>query len=140
MSHYAAGFVRRGLLDNLGDVRRGTARNGLRDIAARQALHRRGRGLDTLLQGAARTVLLYFGFINVRAAQRVQVFGLFFVGRILLQRAKRFFRRRQPVDIALRPRDVRRLAANLANQLRLLQAVLLLLLVEDGNWNSDDPA
>ncbi len=108
-------------LDFRRQVRRGTARQRPRQVIARQRRQRPRYRLRRLLQVAAGAIFLHRLPISVGLLQRRLV-----ALKLRVCRQGRF----QPGDISLRTDHVHRLAANLPNQLRLLEPLLLLLLVE----------
>ncbi len=118
-------------LDFRRQVRRSTARQRPRQVIARQRRQRPRYRLRRLLQVAAGAVLPHC--VVVRPLQHVRLTERFAALLKLLpglRQRRRVFLCLQPGDIALRADNVHRLSANLPNQLRLLEPLLLLLLVE----------
>ncbi len=118
-------------LDFRRQVRRSAARQRTRQVIARQRRQRTRHRLRRLLQIAAGAVLPHRVVVCPLHHRRI---GRRFTALLKLlpglRQRHRVFLRLQPGDISLRADDVHRLAANLPNQLRLLEPVLLLLLVE----------
>jgi len=91
-------------------------RKGTRNISTRQSLKRCRRRLDTALDIAPGTVLLHFIFVRLRITQIRKIIQPLFLCRISWQCRFQFaLGFLQPVDITLRPRDIRRLAADVAD-------------------------
>ncbi|WP_265910223.1 hypothetical protein [Erwinia billingiae] len=127
-----------GILSRLAHpCRRRRAAYGLSDIPTRQALYRSGGRLNTLLDGAAGSPLLLGLFIAGGFRQGFIPGGTFFLRGILTRffnafRSQLCFTGFCGFYLALRPCYVTNLRPDFTNQLRFLQTVLLLLLVEDG--------
>ncbi len=112
-------------------VRRGAARQRTRQVVARQRRQRPRYRLRRLLQVAAGAVLPHRVVIrplqHVRFAERFAALLQLLPG---LRQRRRVFLRLQPGNIPLCADDIHRLSADFPNQLRLLEPILLLLLVE----------
>jgi len=121
------------VVDDLRQVRRRRPAGRLRQVAARQPLHRRRRRLNALLDGAAGSPLLLRRLIAVRRRQLLVIACPLFLRRAFARLFNLFRGQLRLTGIRgpylpLRPGDIRRLVANLTNQLRLLQLILFLLL------------
>ncbi len=146
MCHYTTGLIRRFLLNQLCKVRGRTASQCGFQIAPRQPLYRRRRRADTLLHRPAgshsagqhlpvvqRLIDLSGDVGRGRLLTRVRFpplrFGvLFLVRRDVLHLLRGRSGRR---NLALRPRNIARLAADFRQQLRRLHPPLLFILIED---------
>ena len=108
------------------------ARQRPSDIAARQSLQRcRGR-LDAALHIAAGSVRHHHVFVCLGISQFRQIILALFLCRVCGECCAGFFLGRlQPVQVTLRPGNIRHLATNVADHPNRVQAVLLFLLVED---------
>ena len=107
--------------DNLRHVRCGGSGQCGGHVTARQTLSGRGSRLDGALHVAARAVFC------LRVTVGLSVFQL--VGGHLRMYLTRFLQR---IYLTLRAGDIRHLAADFPDKLRLLHSALLFLLIEDG--------
>ncbi|MNN21280.1 hypothetical protein D3C81_1345960 [compost metagenome] len=107
------------LLNLLRQIRCRTTRYRRLHVSARQPLKRHGRRADTLLDSAAGAVLFLGVLVLFCLRQR-------FAAQLRMRR----FRFLQPFYLTRRPRNICRLAAQLAQRLRHLQTLLLFLFVK----------